>query len=68
MKRKLLFVFVVVLGVMTMGCGKLGSADVLKEFTKKVENAGAYHMTGELEILNNEDRYLYDVEIGRAHV
>ncbi len=63
MKRKLLFVFVVVLGVMTMGCGKLGSADVLKEFTKKVENAGAYHMTGELEILNNEDRYLYDVEV-----
>jgi outer membrane lipoprotein-sorting protein len=46
-----------------IGCGKYGEKDVVKDLTKKIENAKGYHLTGVLEMINNEDSYLYDVDV-----
>jgi len=45
------------------GCGKDSSADVLKSLTKKIEDVDSYHLSGVLEIINNENSYLYDVDV-----
>lgn len=45
------------------GCGKYGEKDVIKDFSKKVEDAKAYYIDGTLEIVNNDNVYNYDVEV-----
>lgn len=45
------------------GCFGKGNKDIVDTLTSKVEGAKSYHVTGELEIINNEDRYQYDVEV-----
>ena len=45
------------------GCGKYGEEDVIKDFKKKVEDAKAYYVEGNLELVNNDDVYHYDVEV-----
>ena len=58
MKKKLLFL----LG----GCGKATESDIIKDLTKKINNANSYYIEGTLEIVNNEDIYTYDVEVSYA--
>lgn len=43
------------------GCGKTSETDLINQWNKKVENGKGYLMTGELEIVNNDDIYNYDV-------
>ena len=45
------------------GCGKYGEKDVIKDFSKKVDDAKAYYIDGTLEIVNNDNVYNYDVEV-----
>ena len=45
-----------------VGCGK-DEADVIKEFEKTVNEIKNYHLTGEMEIVNNEDKYTYNVDV-----
>ena len=45
------------------GWGKENGTDILKRISKKIENLDSYHLTGELEIVNNENSYLYDVDV-----
>ena len=45
------------------GCGKDSNDDVLKSLTKKIEGINSYHLSGVLEIINNENSYLYDVDV-----
>lgn len=62
MKRKI-FIGILITGSLLMcGCGKKDEQDVLKDLTKKIEETKGYHLTGDLEIVNNEDTYTYDVE------
>ena len=62
MKRKI-FISILIIGSLLMcGCGKKDEQDVLKDLTKKIEETKGYHLTGDLEIVNNEDTYTYDVE------
>ena len=62
MKRKI-FIGILIIGSLLMcGCGKKDEQDVLKDLTKKIEETKGYHLTGDLEIINNEDTYTYDVE------
>ena len=35
----------------------------IEKFIKKVEKTKNYYLTGELEIINNEDTYKYDVNV-----
>ncbi len=59
MKKIIIFLGTILL---LSGCGKDSEKDVVKELTKKINNATAYHMTGTLEIYRNEEKYTYDVD------
>ena len=48
------------------GCFKKGEKDIVKEFSKKVEKNKGYHLTGDLEIVNNEETYRYAVDVSSA--
>lgn len=45
------------------GCFGRQNQDIAMNFKKTVEKAKAYHVLGQLEIVNNEESYLYDVEV-----
>lgn len=65
MKKKLLFLLVGGLFLLG-GCGKATESDIIKDLTKKINNANSYYIEGILEIVNNEDIYTYDVEVSYA--
>ena len=46
-----------------VGCGKYGEKDIIRDLNKKIDNNNGYYLNGELQIINNEDSYLYDVEV-----
>ncbi len=48
--------------LMTTGCGKMDSADVVKEFTDTVNNSKSYVLKGTMEIYSDEDTFTYSVE------
>lgn len=65
MKKKLLFL--IVGGLFFLGgCGKVSETDIVKDLTKKINNTDSYYIEGELEIVNNEDVYTYEVEVSYA--
>ena len=60
--KKVLLVFFFSIFLLS-GCGKYGEEDVIKDFSNKVEDAKAYYVEGNLELVNNDDVYHYDVEV-----
>lgn len=63
MKKKLLFL-IMIIGVFAIsGCGKNSESDVIKDLTKKINDSKAYYVDGTLEIVNNEDVYTYNVNV-----
>jgi len=62
MKKKLLILCLFVL-IFTTGCFKNGEDNALKDLEKKYKNLKTYHVIGELEIVNNEDIFKYDVDV-----
>lgn len=66
MKKKFLFGMLIVGCFCLTGCLKKGENDIIKDFTKKVEDVKGYHLTGDLEILNNEETYRYSVDVSSA--
>ena len=65
MKKRILFLLVTSLFVLS-GCFKVGEKDILKEFSKKVNDSDSYYIEGTLDIVNNEDIYTYDVKVSYA--
>lgn len=63
MKKYFLYGLTILFCFILVGCGKNGEKDIIKDLTKKVEKTDGYHLEGELEIINNEESYLYDVEV-----
>ena len=61
--KKYLLCIIAIISIFMVGCGKKGESDILKQLTKKIENSKAYHLTGTLEMINNENSYLYDVDV-----
>ena len=59
MKKIFLCLFLVCL--LLTGCGHRNEKEVLKEFQNKVNNANSYYLTGEMELVNNEDVYNYNI-------
>ena len=45
------------------GCGKYTEKDVISDLEKKINKASAYKLSGNLEIVNNDDVYNYNVEV-----
>ena len=63
MKKKLLFL-IMIIGVFAIsGCGKNSESDVIKDLTKKINDSKAYYVDGTFEIVNNEDVYTYNVNV-----
>lgn len=52
--------------VLFTGCGEKKEGDVYKSFKNKIENCKNYHLAGELELINNENSYTYDVDVSYA--
>lgn len=63
MKKIILLWILLGCSFLLAGCGKYGERDIIKDLDKKINNTKGYHLTGELEIINNEDSYLYDVDV-----
>ena len=48
--------------IILSGCGNKDS-DLIKGLSKKIDGLSSYHLSGILEIVNNENTYLYDVDV-----
>jgi len=59
MKKLLLFLTVL---CCLAGCGKYTKEDIIKNFSKNVNNSNGYHITGNLEIYRDEELYTYTVD------
>lgn len=63
MKKKFFWSIVLTMLLLTSGCFKKGSSDISTTVLNKLNNLKNYHLTGQLEIINNEDRYQYAVDV-----
>ena len=45
------------------GCGKKDEKTVLKEFQNKVNETDSYYLSGNMELINNEDVYTYKISV-----
>lgn len=62
MKKILLRCFLIIGIFLLSGCGN-NKEDVVNKLTSKIGKSKSYYINGELEIINNEDTYFYDVEV-----
>ena len=60
---KKIFLCLVLICLVLTGCGKKNEKTVLNEFKDKVMNSDSYYLSGNMEIVNNEDVYTYDVMV-----
>ena len=60
--KKIFLCLVLCLLILT-GCGKRNEKEVLKEFGSKVDNTDSYYLTGDMELVNNEDVYNYNIKV-----
>ena len=60
---KKIFLCLVSVCLILTGCGKQSEKTVLKEFKDKVNNADSYYLSGNMELVNNEDVYTYDISV-----
>ncbi len=60
--KKILF-GLLIFSFFVTGCGKYGENDVVKDLNKKIKKTDAYQLEGELEIVNNDEVYYYDIEV-----
>lgn len=62
MKKKILLLAICFITIFfTSGCGK--NNNVFKKINDKYDNLKSYTLTGNLEIINNDDTYKYDVKV-----
>ncbi len=62
MKKILLLGLILSLFFIT-GCGKYSEKDIMKDLSKSIENNKGYYLEGQMDIINNEDIYKYDVKV-----
>ena len=60
---KKIFLYVAFLSLILTGCGKYKDSEVLKEFKSLVESSKSYYLEGDMELVNNEDVYSYDIKV-----
>ena len=63
MKKYFNFCLFFLVVFVSTGCFGSKTTDVVSSFKKSVDKAKAYYVLGELEIVNNEETYSYDVEV-----
>ena len=55
-------ILTVLILILTCGCGKVNIDKAKSNFEEKVTKAKSYLLKGSMEIINNEDTYVYSVE------
>ncbi len=60
--KKIFLILILGCFVLT-GCGGRNEKEILQEFEKKVNDADAYYLTGNMELTNNEDVYTYKIMV-----
>ncbi len=60
---KKIFLVMLLCGLFLTGCGKKGEKDVLSEYKNIVDNAKSYYLEGQMELVNNEDIYTYNIYV-----
>ena len=60
---KKIFLFLISICLILTGCDKQNEKTVLKEFQDKVGNSDSYYLSGNMELVNNEDVYTYDIAV-----
>lgn len=63
MKKKIFLFIGVISLILFSGCFFKGDSNLVDSFKKKVTKSNNYYLSGELEIINNEDIYSYIVEV-----
>lgn len=63
MKKFFGILLVFVFAICLTGCGKEDKKSVLNKLDKKVNNVNGYKLEAEMELINNEDSYKYDVTV-----
>ena len=61
--KKYLFLFLLVLCIFIVGCGKNNDKSIKDDLVKKINNLKSYQLSGKLEVVNNDDVFNYDVEV-----
>lgn len=61
--KKYVLTLLLFCSVLLVGCGKTTEKDVVKDITKNVSKSNGYYIEGEMQIINNEDTYTYDVKV-----
>ena len=62
MKKKF-FLILMIVGLFCVGCVKNNTSDILKDLTKKINDLKSYQLSGQLEVVNNDDVFNYDVDV-----
>lgn len=62
MKKIFLFISMILL-ILVTGCGKYSQNDIIKDLENKMKKLSGYKLEGNLEILNNEETYNYNVAV-----
>lgn len=61
--KKILGGSLILLILLLTGCGKYTDKEIIKDLTKKIDNSKGYYLEGEMEIINNEDLFKYQVKV-----
>ena len=61
--KKYVLSILLLCSVLLVGCGKETKESVVKDLSKAIEKTDGYYLEGEMEIINNEDVYTYNVEV-----
>ena len=61
MKKALSIFFTLVIMIILTGCGKDNKEEVLKKFSKKINDTKGYQLEADMKLINNEDSYNYDL-------
>ena len=60
--KKIFLCLILIVTILT-GCGKKGEKEILEDFKNKVNNSDSYYLSGNMELVNNEDVYTYDISV-----
>ena len=63
MRKKVLVFLLLLFSFVIVGCGKYDESDVVRDLDNKISKLDAYKLDGELEIVNNDEVYNYDIEV-----
>lgn len=61
--KKIVWLGLIVFLFLLTGCGKYDEKEIVKDLSNKIEDVKGYYLEAQMEIINNEDVYKYDVKV-----